>query len=155
MASALEYVILAHNDEAGKTSRKLLMFNGTLPSLDPRFYAQLVDLAPMPEADGKAGAALVLVDYDGPRMLLAAIQPTADSPTSFTEHYVFMPAARLRNRRCSWSDGWHCCRSSRPISTERCHCCSRPTPFQLIANRERSTSVASWASCRMTVLTMY
>ncbi|MCY3864376.1 MAG: hypothetical protein OXG68_02955 [Chloroflexi bacterium] len=96
MASALEYVILGHYvDERGKTGRKLLMFNGALPSLDPRFYAQLVDLAPMPDADGKAGAALVLVDYDGERMLLAAIQPAADSPTSHTEHHVFMPADAL------------------------------------------------------------
>ena len=95
MASALEYVILGHNLEGGKTGRKLLMFNGTLPSLDPRFYAQLVDLAPMQDADGKAGAALVLVDYDGARMLLAAIQPAADGPMAYTEHYVFMPAGAL------------------------------------------------------------
>jgi len=95
VASALEYVILGHNDEVGKAGRKLLMFNGTLPSLDPRFYAQLVDLEPMSDADGKAGAALVLLDYDSARMLLASIQPVADSATSYTEHYVFMPADAL------------------------------------------------------------
>lgn len=96
MATALEYVILGHDyDEGGKTGRKLLMFNGALPSLDPRFYAQLIDLEPMPDSDGNAGAALVLVDYDGGRMLLAAIQPAANSPTAYTEHYVFLPADTL------------------------------------------------------------
>lgn len=94
VASALEYVILGHNDEGGTTSRKLLMFNGTLPSLDPRFYAQLVNLEPMPDADGKASA-LVLVEHDGERMLLAAIQPAADGPIVYTEHYVFMPSEAL------------------------------------------------------------
>ncbi len=95
VASALEYVILGHNDEGGKTGRKLLLFNGALPSLDPRFYAQLIDLEPMPDADGKAGAALVLVDHDGGRMLLAAIQPAVDGSSAYTEHYVFMPADTL------------------------------------------------------------
>jgi len=92
VASALEYVILGHDhDEGGKKRRKLLMFNGALPSLDPKFYAQLVDLEPMPDADGGAGAALVLIDYDGERMLLATAQPSADSPMAYTDYYVFIP----------------------------------------------------------------
>ncbi len=96
MASALEYVILGHDHgEDGKKRRKLLMFNGALPSLDPQFYAQLVDLEPMPNPDGGAGAALVLIDYDGERMLLAATQPSADNPTAYTAHYVFIPADAL------------------------------------------------------------
>ena len=48
VASALEYVILGHDsDEQGTKRRKLLLFNGALPSHDPKFYAQLVDLEPM------------------------------------------------------------------------------------------------------------
>ena len=74
MASALDYVIFGHDsDEDGQKRRKLLMFNGVLPSHDARFFAQLIDLAPMRAADGGAAPALALVNYDGKRMLLAAI----------------------------------------------------------------------------------
>ncbi|MCY3978442.1 MAG: hypothetical protein OXG23_10120 [Chloroflexi bacterium] len=96
MASALEYVILGHdNDEQGTKRRKLLMFNGVLPSLDPTFYLQLVDLAPMPDGVGGAGPALVLVDHDRDRMLLATIQPATEDPQTYTDHYVFIPADAL------------------------------------------------------------
>ena len=96
MASALEYVILGHdNDERGNKRHKLLMFNGALPSLDPKFYVQLVDLEPMPDARGNAGPALVLVNYDGARMLLATIQPAKESTQAFADHYVFIPADAL------------------------------------------------------------
>ncbi len=96
MASALDYVILGHkHDESGNIGRKLLLFNGALPSHDSKFYTQLVDLEPMTDADGEAGAALVLVNYDQERMLLASIQPAADKPSAFTEHYVFIPADAL------------------------------------------------------------
>ena len=96
MASALEYVILGHDlDEHGTKGRKLLMFNGALPSLDPKFYVQLIDLEPMSAGAGNAGPALVLVDYDGVRMLLGTIQPAADNPQTFTDHYVFIPADAL------------------------------------------------------------
>ena len=96
MASALEYVILGHDhDEQGSKSRKLLMFNGALPSLDPKFYLQLVDLEPMPAGDGGAGPALVLLDHDRDRMLLATIQPATGDPQTFTDHYVFIPADAL------------------------------------------------------------
>jgi hypothetical protein len=96
VASALDYVILGHDiDERGNKRRKLLMFNGTPPSMDPKFYAELIDLEPMPEADGNAGPALVLVDYDGARMLLATIQPAGENAQAFTDHYVFIPAEAL------------------------------------------------------------
>lgn len=71
------------------------MFNGALPSHDPKFYAQLVDLEPMTDADGGAGAALVLAADDRERMLLATIQPAPERPKAFTEHYVFVPAEAL------------------------------------------------------------
>ena len=71
------------------------MFNGALPSLDPNFYLQLVDLEPMPDGDGGAGPALVLVDHDRDRMLLATIQPTTANSQAFTDHYVFIPADAL------------------------------------------------------------
>jgi hypothetical protein len=96
VALALEYVILSHAyDEQGTKRRKLLMFNGALPSLDPKFYAQLVDLEPMPDGAGGAAPALVLVDHFGDRMLLAIIQPAAEEPQTFTNHYVFIPADAL------------------------------------------------------------
>lgn len=92
MASALDYIILGHSrGEGGQKRRKLLMFNGALPSHDPSFYAQLLDLAPMPRAEGDAGAALALTDYDGARLLLASIQPDAADPSAYTEHVVFIP----------------------------------------------------------------
>ena len=71
------------------------MFNGALPSLDPKFYLQLVNLEPMPDADGGAGPALVLVDHDWDRKLLATIQPSAARPQTYTDHYVFIPAKAL------------------------------------------------------------
>ena len=71
------------------------MFNGALPSLDPKFYLQLVNLEPMPDADGGAGPALVLVDHDWDRKLLATIQPSAAHPQTYTDHYVFIPAKAL------------------------------------------------------------
>ncbi len=93
MASALDYIVLGRESvDGGKNRRKLRMFNGALPSRDPKFYAQLADLKPMPAAEGGAGAALVVTDVDAARMLLACIQPTADNPKAYTEHYVFVPA---------------------------------------------------------------
>ena len=47
------------------------------------------------DLEGNVCPALVLVDYDGARMLLATIQPSKDSPLAFTDHYVFIPADAL------------------------------------------------------------
>ena len=103
MASALDYVIFGREgDEGGNNRRKLLMFNGALPSHDPKFYAQLIDLAPMKDADGGAGAALALVNYDWERMLLATARPEGDSPATFTDHYVFVPAEALAESARQW-----------------------------------------------------
>ena len=103
MASALDYVIFGREgDEGGKNRRKLLMFNGALPSHDPKFYAQLIDLAPMKDADGGAGAALALVNYDWERMLLATARPEGDSPATFTDHYVFVPPEALAESARQW-----------------------------------------------------
>ena len=96
MSSALEYVILSHDaDEQGEKRRKLLLFHGALPSLEPAFYAQLVELEPMVDCEGKACPALALVDYDEERMLLVTLQPSRDREDSFTDHYVFIPADAL------------------------------------------------------------
>lgn len=103
MASALDYVIFGREgDEGGNYRRKLLMFNGALPSHDPKFYAQLVDLAPMKDADGGAGAALALVNYDWERMLLATARREGDSPATFTDHYVFVPVEALAESARQW-----------------------------------------------------
>ncbi len=96
LSSALEFVILSQDvDEAGGTRRKLLLFHGALPSLEPDYYAQLVELAPMVNDRGEDGPALALVDYDGARKLLVALQPSRERRASFTGHYVFMPAHAL------------------------------------------------------------
>ncbi len=92
MASSLEYVILGQEeDEQGDRQRELLLFNGALPALQPEFFVDLVDLAPMRNRDGDACPALVLVDYDGSRCLLASIQPNTDKAGAFIEHFVFIP----------------------------------------------------------------
>ena len=89
-------MILSHDaDEQGETRRKLLLFHGALPSLEPAFYAQLVELEPMVDCEGKACPALALVDYDEERMLLVTLQPSRDREDSFTDHYVFIPADAL------------------------------------------------------------
>ena len=103
MASALDYVVLGHNTgEGGDRSRKLLLFNGALPSMDPRFYAGLVDLQPMPDAEGNPGPALALLDFDRTRRLLAAIQPADEQAGAFTDHYVFVPAIALAEAANQW-----------------------------------------------------
>ena len=96
MSSALEFVIISQDvDESGETRRKLLLFHGALPSLEPAYYAQMVELEPMVDDQGEAGPALALVDYDAERKLLAALQPSRERGASFTGHYVFVPAAAL------------------------------------------------------------
>ena len=48
----LEYVILGQDqDDQGKERRKLLLFNGALPSLDPAFYTRLINLEPLVDAN--------------------------------------------------------------------------------------------------------
>lgn len=105
MASALDYIIFGHDsDEGGRERRKLLMFNGVLPSHDARFYAQLIDLAPMTAADGGAAPALALVAYDGERLLLAFTQPAEENPATLTDHYVFIPAGALAESAAQLED---------------------------------------------------
>ena len=89
----LEYVILGHDqDEHGETRRKLLLFNGALPSLDPAFYTRLIGLEPLVDDEGVGQPGLALIEYDGPQMLLVVNQPADDMPGTFTDHYVFIPA---------------------------------------------------------------
>ena len=89
----LEYVILGHDqDEHGETRRKLLLFNGALPSLDPAFYTRLIGLEPLVDDEGVGQPGLALIEYDGPQMLLVVNQPADDMPGTSTDHYVFIPA---------------------------------------------------------------
>ncbi len=92
----LEYVILGQDqDDQGQERRKLLLFNGALPSLDPAFYTRIIDIEPLLDAAGAGQTGLALVDYDGPQMLLVVNQPAPDQPGAFTHHYVFIPAESL------------------------------------------------------------
>lgn len=92
----LEYVILGHDqDDQGEERRKLLLFNGALPSLDPAFYTRIIDIEPLVDATGAGQTGLALVEYDGPQMLLVVNQPAIDLPGTFTDHYVFMPTESL------------------------------------------------------------
>ncbi len=96
MSSALEFVILSQDvDEAGEPRRKLLLFHGALPSLEPAYYAQLIELEPMVDDQGEDCPVLALVDYDSARKLLVALQPSNEPQASYTGHYVFIPAAAL------------------------------------------------------------
>ena len=96
MTSALEYLILGHeHDEQGEKQRKLLLFNGALPSLDPVFYTGLVDLEAMADDNGAGQPSLAVVEYDGPQLLLVTVQPSTHQPGSFNDHYVFIPADAL------------------------------------------------------------
>ncbi len=95
MASALEYLVLGHEqDELGDTRCMLLLFNGALPSLDPAFYTRIIDMKPMPDEDGAGQPSLALVEYDGPQRLLVAAQP-AEQTGSFNDHFVFIPVAAV------------------------------------------------------------
>ena len=92
----LEYVILGHDqDDQGQGRRKLLLFNGALPSLDPAFYTRIIDIEPLVDAAGASQTSLALVEYDGPQNLLLVNQPAPDQPGTFTDHYVFIPAESL------------------------------------------------------------
>ena len=106
MSSALEFVILSQDvDEDGAKRRKLLLFHGALPSLEPEYYAQMVELEPMIDEQGDDCPSLALVDYDGERKLLAALHPSRERQSSYTGHYVFMPANALAESALQL-EGW-------------------------------------------------
>ncbi|MCY3780745.1 MAG: hypothetical protein OXG78_10585 [Chloroflexi bacterium] len=88
----LEYVILGHEQgDQGEGQRKLLLFNGALPSLDPAFYTRIIAIEPLVDGAGAGQIGLAIVEYDGSQMLLVVNQPAPDLPGSFTDHYVFIP----------------------------------------------------------------
>ena len=92
----LEYVILGRDqDDQGEERRKLLLFNGALPSLDPAFFTRLIDLQPPAEARGAGQTSLALVAYDDSQMLLAVNQRADDADEPDADHYVFMPPDAL------------------------------------------------------------
>ena len=92
----LDYVILGHDqDDQGQERRKLLLFNGALPSLDPQFFTRLIEIEPLIDAAGAGQTGLALIEYDGPQMMLAVNQPALDRPGTFTDHYIFIQAELL------------------------------------------------------------
>jgi len=92
----LDYVILGHDqDDRGETRRKLLLFNGALPSLDPAFYTRIINIESLTDATGAGQTGLALVEYDSPQMLLVVNQPAVDGSGAFTDHYIFMPPESL------------------------------------------------------------
>lgn len=104
MASALEYLVLGHEqDDHGDTRPKLLRFNGALPSLDPAFYIRIIEMAPMIDETGACQPSLALVAYDGPQLLLVAAQP-ADQAGAFNDHYVFMPVTAVAESAIQFED---------------------------------------------------
>ena len=104
MATALEYLVLGHEqDEQGDASRKLLRFNGALPSLDPAFYIRIIDMAPMTDETGAGQPSLALVEYDGPQLLLVAAQP-ADQAGAFNDHFVFIPVTAVAESALQFED---------------------------------------------------
>lgn len=104
MASALEYLVLGHEqDELGDTRCMLLLFNGALPSLDPAFYIRIIDMEPMIDDHGAGQPSLALVEYDGPQRLLVAAQP-ADQAGSFNDHFVFIPVSAVAESALQFED---------------------------------------------------
>ena len=104
MTSALEYLVLGHEqDEHGDTRYMLLLFNGALPSLDPAFYIRIIDMAPMTDDQGAGQPSLALVEYDGPQYLLVAAQ-AADQAGSFNDHYVFIPVSAVAESAVQFQD---------------------------------------------------
>lgn len=104
MASALEYLVLGHEqDEHGDTRYLLLLFNGALPSLDPAFYIRIIDMEPMTDESGAGQPSLALVEYDGPQLLLVAAQP-AGPAGSFNDHFVFMPVSAVAESAVQFED---------------------------------------------------
>ena len=106
MTSALEYLVLGQvQDELGETRRKLLLFNGALPSLDPAFYTRLVDMEPMTDEGGAEQPSLALVEYAGPQLLLVTAQPAADQSGSRSDRFVFMPLSAVAESALQF-EGW-------------------------------------------------
>ncbi len=104
MASALEYLVLGHEqDEHGDTRSMLLLFNGALPSLDPAFYTRIIDMAPMTDDQGVDQPALALVEYDGPQRLLITAQP-AEQAGTFNDHFVFIPLSAVAEAAVQFED---------------------------------------------------
>lgn len=88
----LDYVILGRDqDDQGEERRKLLLFNGALPSLDPAFYARIIELAPLVNANGAKQTSMALVAYDEGQMLLVVNQPAEDEGRLCTDHHIFIP----------------------------------------------------------------
>ena len=100
MTATLAYVILGGADDAGDSERRLLSFSGSLPSVDPAFYTDLIQLRPM-LADDAPQPSLALLPFDESRLLLVACQP---ADTAATEHYVLVPqsAAPMANQWHDW-----------------------------------------------------
>lgn len=104
VASALEYLVLGHEqDERGDTRYMLLLFNGALPSLDPAFYIRIINMEPMVDEGGAGQPSLALVEYDGPQFLLVAAQP-ADQTGSFKDHFVFIPVSAVAESAVQFED---------------------------------------------------
>ncbi len=102
----LDYVILGHEpDGQDEKRRKLLLFNGALPSLDPAFYTRIIDIEPLIDQAGAGLNGLALVEYDELQKLLAVSQPAPDMPGSFTSHYIFIPTESLAEAADQF-EGW-------------------------------------------------
>ncbi len=105
----LDYVILGRDqDEQGVERRKLLLFNGALPSLDPAFFTRALELSPLVDAKGAKQRSMALVAYDERQMLLVFNQPAEDAGRSCTDHHVFIPPFALTESAAQlepWLDG--------------------------------------------------
>ncbi len=90
VSNTLAYAILGTAVEAADSERTLLSFSGALPSLEPAFYTDFVNLLPMPSAEDSRQPSLAMLAFDKTRMLLVHSQPDSDDAGS-VEHYVFVP----------------------------------------------------------------
>lgn len=91
----LEYALLGHTlAEDAERKHKLLLFNGALPSLEPDYFLQLLEHAPLMPVNGAPDAALAVVEHGDEQMLMVRSRGFNDAGGG-SSHYVYMPHAVL------------------------------------------------------------
>ena len=92
VATALEYAILGHKDDA---QLAVLHRSNGMPALDTAHYRQLASIEPMTNAAGEPAPALALLPYDEDNALLAETHPAGAPGSRPVYQYLLLPYALL------------------------------------------------------------